>query len=277
MILARLLGKKFFCMPQSFGPSQNFLIRWCARIGLDRVTYIMPRGKKSAGFIEQLHLKNRHCSFVPDLAFSYRNPLPVDDERIYRRFGISAETRYVGVLFNAHLYRWGGMRTIDILAKEIDRLITIHTCRIILLAHEIDETRPVDDRYVNTLIFQRCSNKEKILVINDDLSANEIKSLIKVCDFTICSRFHGMISSLKVGVVPVIIGWAEKYSEIMELFDAGDLVLSFDAVNPDKLAALTEQVLRDNEFLKRRIAIRRAEYENASERAREIILQYGSS
>jgi len=277
MILAKMLKKKFFCMPQSFGPSGNVLVRWCAKIGLDQVTYIMPRGKKSAGFIRGLNLKNRNCSFVPDLAFSHGNPLPQDDEILWRRFGISQETRYVGIIFNSHLYRWGGMKMIDILAGEIDRLISVHGYRIILLAHEVDEIRSVDDRYVNTLIFDRCRNKGSILVVNDDLSAKEIKSLVKVCDFTICSRFHGMISSLKVGVIPIVIGWAEKYGEIMELFDAERFVIGYDRVTPENLQELTGQVLRDREELKRRIAIHAAEYEKASGRAGEIIMQYGSA
>jgi len=69
--------------------------------------------------------------------------------------------------------------------------------------------------------------KVNILNIQEDLRANEIKSLLKRCDFTLCSRFHGMVSSLKVGIVPIVIGWSNKYFEIMKLFNLEDLVMDY--------------------------------------------------
>jgi polysaccharide pyruvyl transferase WcaK-like protein len=271
MIVANLLGKKYYCMPQSFGPSNNPLIRVCAKIGLENVTHIMPRGKKSVKFIQRLHLKNHNITFVPDLAFSYENPNILDDEKIYHQFGLSKEKNYFCVLFNSHLYKWKETEIINLVACEIDQLISIYNYNVILIAHEIDEIHPIDDRYMNTLIFARCQHKDKIIVINEDLRANEIKSLIKLCDFTVCSRFHGMISSLKVGVPPIVIGWADKYFEIMELFDLEYLVLDYRVISIDMLHEKIEQVIQHKGELKRGINQRMPDYEKSSEFVKKIL------
>lgn len=271
MIMAKLIGKKYYCMPQSFGPSRSLLITLCAKIGLENVTHIMPRGNKSVEFIEGLHLKNQNITFVPDLAFSFENPGSQEDEIIYQRFEISKKRKYIGVIFNSHLFHWKKTTIIDMVSNEIDRLISTYNYDVILIAHEVNDENRIDDRFMNTLIFERCTKKDKILVINEDLRANEIKSLIKLCDFTICSRFHGMISSLKVGVIPIVIGWADKYFEIMELFDLEYLVLDYNDITIKALHEKIEQVIQNKSEIKNIIDHRISQYEKGSDIIKEII------
>jgi len=74
MLLAKIMGKTYFCMPQSIGPSDDWFINLCAKWGLNTVTYIMPRGEKSIEYLKKLNLPKSQYEFVPDLAFAFDNP-----------------------------------------------------------------------------------------------------------------------------------------------------------------------------------------------------------
>jgi len=275
MLAAKYLGKQYYCLPQSFGPSNSKFITIFAKIGLNAVTYIMPRGKKSQFFLKNLQLRHQNISFIPDLAFSYENPKISADEKIYSQYNLSTDKKYFAVIFNSHLLSWVGTPIIDLIAEEIDFLILKHGFNVLLVAHEVNEAGRIDDRYVNQLIYKKSNQKANIILINEDLRANEVKSLIKICEFTICARFHGMISSLKVGVVPVIIGWADKYFEIMELFNLEHLVVDYHHINQMILNEKIDSVLNNNSELKHQIFEKNSQFESGSELMKQIIVDHG--
>lgn len=272
MLIAKIMGKKYFCMPQSIGPSDDWFINFCAKCGLNNVTYIMPRGEKSIEYLKRLHLRNPHIQFVPDLAFAFPNPSNDEDQGIYSRYRLDPSKKYVSVLFNTHLYTWGGMPIVKILSAVIDTMIESKGYHVMLIAHEVDDHGTIDDRYINNIIFNQCKNKDNILNIQDDLRANEIKSLLKCCDFTLCSRFHGMVSSLKVGVVPIVVGWADKYFEIMELFELEHLVVDYSKCSTKDIEERISYVISHNTELKEQIQRFMPRYENSSETMKEIVM-----
>jgi len=272
MLITRIMGRKYFCMPQSIGPSDDWFINFCAKCGLNNVTYIMPRGDKSVEYLKKLNLQNSRVQFVPDLAFAFDNPCEEEDQKIYSRYGLDRTKKYVAVVFNTHLYNWGGMSMVRMLSTIIDNMIESYGYTVMLIAHEVNDKSRVDDRYVNNIIFDLCKNKSDLLNIQDDLRANEIKSLLKCCDFTLCSRFHGMISSLKVGVVPIVIGWADKYFEIMKLFNLEDLVVDYSQGSVKDIEDKISYVMSHNPELKEQIQSFLPHYENSSEIMKKIII-----
>jgi len=273
MLLARIMNKKYFCLPQSYGPSGK-LIKFFAKIGLNQVTYIMARGKKSIDYLNSLNLKNKNIAFVPDLAFSYEDPTEHEDDKIYKRFGIDASKKYVGIILNAHLYNWKGEQIIKLFSKIVDFLIDNFNYNVILIAHEVNEDNAIDDRFINSLIYDNSVNMRNILNITDELRANEIKSIIKRCDFTICSRFHGMISSLKMGVPPLIIGWADKYHEIMELFNLESLVMDYRSINENEIINKIKFLLDNKSNMVDKIHQNLNKYKNSSEIMKKIIEKF---
>ncbi len=272
MLVARLMGKKYFCMPQSIGPSDDWFINLCARWGLNNVTYIMPRGDKSIEYLIKLNLRNSRIRFVPDLAFAFDNPREEEDQKIYSRYGLDLAKKYIAVIFNTHLYNWGGTPMMRMLSTIIDNVIESYGYTVILIAHEVNDKNRVDDRYVNNVIFDLCTHKKNLLNIQDDLRANEIKSLLKCCDFTLCSRFHGMVSSLKVGVVPIVIGWADKYFEIMKLFNLEDLVVDYSRGSVEDIEERISYVVSHSPELKEQIQNFLPRYENSSEIMKKIVV-----
>ena len=161
---------------------------------------------------------------------------------------------------------------VRMISTIIDNMIESYGYTVILIAHEVNDKNRVDDRYINNVIFDHCKNKSNLLNVQDDLRANEIKSLLKCCDFTLCSRFHGMVSSLKVGVVPIVIGWADKYFEIMKLFDLEDLVVDYSRSSIEDIEERISYVISHNSELKEQIQSFLPQYENSSEIMKGIVV-----
>lgn len=266
MTCARLLGKKYICLPQSYGPSNNILINLFAKIGLNTVAWIMPRGRASIKFLMKIGVRNDNIIFVPDLAFSYENPSEAYKLKVYKHLGISTSEKYVGILPNIHIYRWFGNKFVDILTNVIDNLVTQFNYHILLIPHEVcGDLKILDDAFLCNLLYKRVKNKEKVLIFSGELTANEIKSLIALCDFTITSRYHAMISSLKMCVPPIVIAWADKYHEAMELFNLTYFVINYKDLKEEVLMNKIALLLHERNNIVNKIKNKLIKYEKASD------------
>jgi colanic acid/amylovoran biosynthesis protein len=62
-------------------------------------------------------------------------------------------------------------------------------------------------------------NDERIELIQHNLNAIELEKVLEKFDFVIASRYHAIIHSYKKGVPALILGWAQKYFELVQEFD----------------------------------------------------------
>ncbi len=272
MICAKLLGKKYFCLPQSYGPSSNPFIRILARIGLDAATYIMPRGVMSIKFLREIGIRNNNVIFVPDLAFSYEDPDEQYRNKVYTRLHTSPSNKYVAISPNIHIYRWLGARILRIMINIIDYLTTHLGYNVFLIAHEIrGNTKMPDDKLICDLLYKKVKNREKVITVPDELTANEIKALIALCDFVITSRYHCMISALKMRVPPIVIAWANKYSEAMELFGLKNFVINYEDLREEELINKIDLLLRERNIIVKKIEDKMSKLKESSQLFKEIL------
>jgi polysaccharide pyruvyl transferase WcaK-like protein len=270
MVISGLMGKRYLCLPQSFGPSDNTCINILARTGLNRVTHVMPRGWQSVAYLSRLKLRNKNVTFAPDLAFSFGNPTQSEIKEVCRQFSIGVAHKYAGVIPNTHLYRWS-VHTVDILSGVIDYLTQSLNYKVILMAHEVSDKSEIDDRLINNLIYDNCSSQNDIQNITADLRANDIKSLASVCDFVITARFHGAISCLKMHIPPLVVGWAEKYRELMGLFDLEDLVMDYRTTDKEQVIGKLNYLLVNRPHIIRKIRTNLPGYERTLEIVRDVM------
>jgi polysaccharide pyruvyl transferase WcaK-like protein len=272
MICAKLLGKKYFCLPQSYGPSSNLFIRILARIGLDATTYIMPRGVTSIKFLREIGIRNNNVIFVPDLAFSYEDPDEQYRNKVYTRLHISPSNKYVAISPNVHIYRWLGLRILRTMINIIDYLTTHLGYNVFLIAHEIrGNTKMLDDKFICDLLHKKVKNREKVITVPDELTANEIKALIALCDFVITSRYHCMISALKMRVPPIVVAWANKYSEAMELFGLQNFVVNYEDLKEEELINKIALLLHERDIIVKKIEGKISKLKESSQLFKEIL------
>ena len=241
--ITKNLKKKYIGMPQSYGPNENKIQRWLAKKSFEIMDVILPRGNHSFRFIKKLsHQNNYH--FMPDLAFGFLNPTKEKIYEISDRYGVDHKSKYIAILPNVLFIKWKIEKVIEGY-KSIVNYYRKKGFKFIFLAHEYDDAG-IDDRF----FIKKLTIASGDIFPQNELSALEIKALLSNCEFSICSRFHGMVSSLKMNVLPFVIGWSDKYLEIMELFGLEGNVANYKQFEIEQMIEIIESSYHRNDFAK---------------------------
>lgn len=221
VLAAKLMSKKYVYMPHSSGPTSSLIVRWLARLSYSLADLVLVRGRSSMNFVLSLGVNPEKVLFIPDMAFSLDCP-PSDKER------------RVTVVPNLHLFRWLGEAYVDLMS-DIVEFIRNSGYEVILVPHEYEPISGIDDLAICRRIYAKLKNKKGIKIVDKIINANEAKEILGGSIISVVSRYHAMISSLLCGIPPVVIGWAEKYRETLELFNIESLAISYNRLDRDEL------------------------------------------
>ena len=100
-------------------------------------------------------------------------------------------------------------------------------------------------------------DREHVKLISDDLNAIELENLVKQFDFLIVSRYHAIIHAYRNGIPVIAIGWAIKYSDLLNSFDQGDYCFDMrDEPSYDLIADKVDKLISNREKERRKIVDR---------------------
>ena len=68
-------------------------------------------------------------------------------------------------------------------------------------------------------IVNNIQNKSDVEIISKELDCFEYCNIIDKFDFIIASRYHSIIHAYRLAVPVIAIGWAEKYLELLKMFE----------------------------------------------------------
>ena len=103
-----------------------------------------------------------------------------------------------------------------------------------------------EDLGVCESIVRPFSNNEAVELIHDELNAIELENIIKQCDFIIASRYHSVIHAYKNGVSALVIGWADKYFELLKEFNQLDYFIDCrDNLDVNTIQQKLNKILED--------------------------------
>ena len=215
IILAKLfLRKKIVIYGGSIGRFKNKLIEILAKIALNKVDLITLREKLSYDYLSELGIEGPKRYVTADLAFSVK-PTPIKRAReILLKENISTIGRkLIGLSVSTELYRftlpyiedlkYKYKKYIQLKAKVIDYLIKELNVNIILIPHAIK--RKKDDRIVAKDIYNNVINKDRVKLILNEYSPEELKSIIGICDLFIGERTHSNIAAISMSVPTIVI------------------------------------------------------------------------
>lgn len=75
---------------------------------------------------------------------------------------------------------------------------------------------------------------DSVGLITDDLNKFELEKVIKNCEFVVTSRYHGLVHAYRNNVPAFVLGWADKYEELMNIFNQNRYHFSlYDGMNLD--------------------------------------------
>ncbi len=252
-----------FLMPQSFGPfdyeKDSERIRNKIRKYLQYPKVIFAREKSAYDLlVEEYQLNNiRHSC---DLVLQNRD-VNYDsvDEYEADLSNIIVDAGSVAIIPNMRNFDHGNK--VDILEaySSLIELLQYMDKKIYILRHSGEDIKACK------MIYERLNDKTNVFVVSDELNCIEFNHVIRSFDYVIASRYHSIIHSYKNGVPTIVMGWAEKYHELLSLFGQEKYMIDVrERIDCRKLETMVKR-LEDN-FLQEKQRIRKglAAYQNSN-------------
>jgi polysaccharide pyruvyl transferase WcaK-like protein len=243
-------------LAQAVGPFNNPLNRWAARFFFKRCHRIYARGRTTADYLESLALPPEKWQLSADIAFlyeaaysvSHENENKVDTAEKILTDWQTAKHTIIGLAPSSLVYKEALKHDRDYVGHFIKLIDTMpedtHYVLIPNATREGSDATFNNDLIVIKAILQAAPElaKTRVLAVDYDVNTASSRRLVALCDVLVTSRFHAMISSLSLGIPPVVVGWSHKYAEVLAAFDLESFALDFNQPNVD-LALQVQQVL----------------------------------
>lgn len=235
------LNMRVIKFTQTLGPFDSLYNRIIAKLVLNNIHSIMPRGRHSIENLNKINVKNNVHSF-PDIAMT------LDAQRSEKADKIISKLHgksIIGFSPNIVCKRLDNKKEyVNSLKKLCKHIMEKYDDSYILfIPHTIEEQNlnKEDDYSICNELEKQINDYQRSEVVNTlDYTPEEIKWLISKCDFYIGSRFHSLIASISSFVPSIAIGWHWKYNEMMEWVELENNVIQYWDLNEEKLLKLFE-------------------------------------
>lgn len=220
--------KPLFILPQAFGPFSDDGFKNSLLPALEYASMVCVRDAQSMDHIKNLGYKS--AKQYPDITFSLAD--------IAQPVAHIGSKKFSLIIPNSKIVQ-SGVLTLEQYLRMIKNVATNMSREgsgAFTLNHEGTADRDICHKI-----------KEELgLECFEPTNALEAKTIISRADMVFTSRFHGMISSLVVGVPPIVFGWTHKYNEVMKEFGLLEYLLGDHNVDPSSLITdLQNPIIRD--------------------------------
>lgn len=202
--------------PQSFGPFDyparySNQLRGLLKLYLPIVRRIFARERAGFNLIKPISPANLVCSPDSVLLSEEINPCHIYRELVPRNI-IEVEESSICIIPNKRVFeRDRHHQVMGIYGKVIGAALAAEK-KVYLLSHSSE------DAEISKRIKLKYSENVNVIDIQTDLSCIELENLLEKFEFTVASRYHSVVHGYKRGVPALVIGWAEKYDELLKMF-----------------------------------------------------------
>ncbi|MDZ7790563.1 MAG: polysaccharide pyruvyl transferase family protein [Xanthomonadales bacterium] len=243
---------------QAMGPFHSRINRLSAKIFLPRLHRIFARGHITLSHLQSLGLTNVSESTDLALAFPAARCAQMEDtDDVEEAEGL--ERIVVGIAPSAVAARKAASAGIDYV-QTITRLIdSIAEQRhdLVLFAHS---ARPDSQREHNNdlplcrAVHAALKRPAACRLIDQELTATELRKLIGSCHYLITSRFHAMVGALTLAVPGLVIGWSHKYAEVLVRFCLTDQAIDYRQCRDANLLARFDDMVEHHDEIRAKIS-----------------------
>lgn len=264
-LLAKLTRKPFLAWTQTYGPFSSVMMRLMARSDLARQPIVFCRGQDCERTVRGL-LPGKKTRVYPDVACA----LPYNSAEggsLLMKWGCADTNLKVASLSpSAVLYKstaGQGSENMHVrFCEQIYRLLKRRGYTVILIPHTYrpSNTDPDScDKAVCDLVKGKLS-PERVEIVDEDLSASELKSIISNMTIHIGGRYHSIIAALSSSVPCISLSWHTKYGDAMEFYGIGDFVLRADeTLNESNTERLLDKIEHKHIELRQMLASKQAD------------------
>ncbi len=245
ILLAKSIGIPYYILPQSIGPFQYPLIHKLILFPLFKkyLTYpakIFARESESLRLIKQFTKQNaeKSCDIVlTGRDYTLTNLFTRDP--VLHKIRIAPQS--IGIIPNEKvLQRTESDAMYAMYRTLIEKLLS--TDKTVYILGHSSKDAPLCEG-IKTFF----PDNEQVRLVSSDLNAIELEHAIRQFDFIIASRYHSIVHAYKNGIPALVIGWADKYHELLKL--CGQLDCYFDIQKPletEKLLSALDMLLTQN-------------------------------
>ena len=261
ILLCKFLNKPIVIYAQSIGPFKTKLTKSLSKFCLNRVDLLIVRDEITKNYLQEIGIANT-IHFTADSAFLLE-PSPYEkiqeillkeniDTNDYPIIGISASQ----LIYDRELKKTkpnSENSYIILMVKIVDYLVERLNAQIVFVPHVTRNDRPVDDRFVARKIYEIAKNKDKIRLINNEYSPEELKGIIGLCDLFIGARMHANIAATSMCVPTLAIAYSHKSYGIMRMLEMEKHVLDFREMTFDEMVSRIDDLWINKEGIKREL------------------------
>ena len=231
--LPLMVGTPTVKAAQAMGPFRTNPNRFLARSVLPRLSSVCARGARTVDHLSELGLTN--VVEVADLAFSLEETGVLPEP--FRSALEAIADGYVVVMPSSVVRGLRASKDADYVAEMVALVRQIRKetgLTVVVAPHSYRAGRPegrMNDGPVCREVVAAFAPDEGVLGIDGDLTAGELRSLIKGAQVLVTSRFHAMISGLATSVPTIVVGWSHKYREVLADFAMEDMGMDADSLS----------------------------------------------
>ena len=259
--IAKRTNKPYIFLPQAWGPfDDKTLLQKVCHESCSKSTLFYARDIESRDHLASLLDKNiEEVKQAPDIAFCFDNISSSFGVNYLESQGISvSEKPILCVAPNMRVYeRSSGFGLNNLYLNLISKLCSDFVDKgflIIFVPHEIKPNpRQTDDRWLCELLHLSLGNNKHSIAVTENLSAEEIKSIIALCNLLIGSRFHAIIAALHSRIPAVSIGWAHKYVELMRDVGLDKFVINYQELEEQTIKEIVQVAWEEKEANKKKL------------------------
>lgn len=272
-------NKPYLAWTQSYGPFSNMLVKFLAKLDLARQPIIFCRGATTLEKVKEILPDKKLYSF-PDVAVVLNYDAEWAKNYVRKIFDTQNINNFISLSPSSVLYAMthgNGFENkhildmIDIIGHLLSNshpvCLAPHTLRV----HHSDPKKC--DYAVSKIIKDHFRDEPRVILINDDLSPVELKSIISLAKVHLGGRYHSIIAALSAGVPSLSLSWHYKYDDVMEQFGLNEYIyLENDSSDSTHLIQLTDKLLEEEKTIRKNLIKKQEEFNTLIDKNTKLFL-----
>ncbi|MEW6983281.1 polysaccharide pyruvyl transferase family protein [Colwelliaceae bacterium 6471] len=222
-------NKHYIFMPQALGPFSTLKNRKWAKVAFESASFVFARDEISSQQVSAI-AEQAKTIVSPDFTNLVAPSLDPKYEYLAGSVAIIPNSKMLSKQNPNKAWRESYLK---VLTNAIS-VLQQNGHQVFLLNHEGESDIKLCQS-INKLF------DDKLTIVSPD-DALQVKAIIGQCALTVCSRFHGCVSSLSQGIPCIGTSWSHKYEQLFDEYQQTEMLLSAD-ITPKELSILVDSTL----------------------------------